>query len=47
MRILVTFAVEPNSPPGGKLREFKKRPADEGPTLQRVSSFKTTSGTMM
>src|SRR6267378_3798812 len=44
MRILVTFAVEAEFAPWRKLREFKKRPADEGPTLQRVSSFKTTFG---
>src|SRR6267378_1681362 len=44
MRILVTFAVEAEFAPWRKLREFKKRPADDGPTLQRVSSFKTTFG---
>src|ERR1700687_3168872 len=44
MRVLVTFAVEAEYAPWRKLHEFKKRPVDNGRTLQRVSSFKTTFG---
>jgi adenosylhomocysteine nucleosidase len=44
MRILVTFAVEAEFAPWRKLREFKKRPVEKGPTSQRVSSSKTTFG---
>src|SRR5467141_2617724 len=44
MRILVTFAVQAEFAPWRKLREFKKRPVEKGPTLQRVSSSRTTFG---
>jgi adenosylhomocysteine nucleosidase len=41
MRILVTFAVEAEFAPWRKLREFKKSPVANAPSLQGISSFKT------